>query len=244
MGGGRLGRAPLAARFVPQPAERSLVIPGQWGRRPSAQRSRGAGWIRFPERRSRAGAGGSCLALIGATSGLASSRPSPSPGGGGRSARPVAPPGGRSERERQHVGEPGAGSSTRSATPAGMRRDLGAGGPAVRRVHDGRPGPGPRPGSRADQRSPRRFLPRQLPATANERDEGPRGIHTRFSAAFQLVLFCFHFLLADVMCLTLYAKAVPSGGGAHARNVVMKVTGNHLNVPQWGGAGRAPGEEH
>ena len=200
-----MGRAPLAARLVPQPAERSPAIPGQWGRRPSALRSRGAGWIRFPERRSRAGAGGRCLALIGATSGLVSARPSPSAGGGGRSAGPVAPPGGRSERERQHVGEAGAGSSTRAATPAGMRWDPGAGGPvpaipAVRRVHDGRPGPGPQPGNRADQRSPRRFRPRQLPATGNERDERALGYsHTVFCRLpTGFILFSFFIGRCDV----------------------------------------------
>ena len=70
----------------------------------------------------------------------------------------------------------------------------------------------------------------------------PRGIYTWPFTAFQLVLFCFHFSSADVMCLTLHTNAVPSGGRVHIGNVLTKVTGNHPNVPQWGG--EWPNEEH
>lgn len=44
------------------------------------------------------------------------------------------------------------------------------------------------------------------------------------------------------MCLTLHTNAVPSGGRVHVGNVLTKVTGNHPNVPQWGG--EWPNEEH
>ena len=59
-----MGRTTLAPRFVFQRAKSSLAIPGQWGRRPSVERGRGAGWIGFPEGRARAGAGGCCLAPL------------------------------------------------------------------------------------------------------------------------------------------------------------------------------------
>lgn len=52
--------------------------------------------------------------------------------------------------------------------------------------------------------------PGEYTATENVA-RGPWGIQTRFSATFQLVSFCFHFSLADVMCLILHANAVSSG---------------------------------
>lgn len=145
------------------------------------ERGQGAGWIGFPERRARAGAGGSCLA------------PFPAP--------PLAwlPPAGRGPRAKEAtrlgLERPLTASRSGRACPcesqtgeqaasAGQARRDGPG--SARRwtpsrrwraapVHHGGPEPGRQGGGSADQRSPWQFRPRQRPATGNEPGEESQG---------------------------------------------------------------------